>query len=118
MARTSQMIPSKYLKQEDVPTPVLLTIKSVQQVTVGKDEEATMRWAISFNETEKPMTLNVSNILTLESYLGDETDNWIGKQTVLYVDPDVMYAGKRVGGLRPRAPKGQEPKKDIDTLPF
>ena len=116
MARTSQMIPSKYLKQSDIPAPQLVTIKNVQQVMVGKDEDATLRWTISFNETEKPMTLNVTNILALEGYLGDETDNWIGKQTVIYVDPDVMYAGKREGGIRLRAPKGQEPKKD--DLPF
>ena len=116
MARTRDMIPSKYLKQEDVPQPMLVTIRGVEQVQVGRDDEMTMKWAIYFHELDKPMTLNVSNIMTLEAYLGEETDAWKGKQTVVYVDPDVMYAGKRVGGIRLRAPKGQEPKKD--DLPF
>lgn len=118
MPKVHAMIPSKFLKQEDIQKPILVTIKTVEQFSVGKDDEATMKWGMTFHEIDKPLTLNVSNITTLESYLGDDTDNWIGKQTVVFVDPDVMYAGKKVGGIRVRPPKGQVPQKPEDLLPF
>jgi hypothetical protein len=66
MPKVHQMIPSKYLKREDVGRGVLATIKNIQQVEVGKDDEATLKWALFFNELEKPMTLNVTNITLLD----------------------------------------------------
>ena len=37
---------------------------------------------------------------TLTKALGDDTDDWIGKQVILYVDPDIEFGGNVVGGLR------------------
>jgi len=30
----------------------------------------------------------------------DEADTWVGRQALLYGDPDVMMAGQKVGGIR------------------
>jgi hypothetical protein len=49
------------------------------------------------------MVLNVTNLKRMAKALGDDTDDWIGNQVVLYVDPDIEYAGNIVGGLRIRA---------------
>jgi hypothetical protein len=48
----------------------------------------------------------------------DNTDDWIGKQIVLFVDPSVSFAGKIVGGIRLRAPKGKTIAKAEDDVPF
>ena len=107
--KASQMIPSRFLKKEDVEEDTLCTIKSLDQDDVsaelGKSE---MKWVVTFAEFDKPMVLNVSNINALIEACGtDETDEWVGKKCVVYVDPNVMYAGKRVGGLRIRKAKNQ-----------
>lgn len=34
---------------------------------------------------------------------GDESDVWTGRQVQLYYDPEVVYGGKKVGGVRVRA---------------
>jgi hypothetical protein len=50
------------------------------------------------------MVLNSTNIKRLaKACNSDDTDEWIGKQVTLYVDPDVEFAGNVVGGLRIRA---------------
>ncbi|MEQ9410481.1 MAG: hypothetical protein RIK87_22290 [Fuerstiella sp.] len=53
---------------------------------------------------ESGLTLTESN-----SEYGDDTDHWPGKAITLWPDPSVMYAGKRVGGvrIRPTIPQGQ-----------
>ncbi len=56
--------------------------------------------------------------------LDEDTDNWIGKQAVLYVDPDVEFGGNIVGGLRLRARKSaakpvpQRTEDSDDSVPF
>jgi hypothetical protein len=52
------------------------------------------------------MVLNSTNIKRLAKACGsDDTDEWVGKQAVLFVDPDVEFAGNVVGGLRIRSHK-------------
>ena len=107
MPRTSEMVQSKYLKTADVPDPVIVTITKVGKVNMAKEEAAPdMKWAIRFKEFEKPMVLNSTNIKICEKILGsDNTDDWIGKEIVLYTDDNVSFQGELVGGLRF---KGQE----------
>jgi hypothetical protein len=107
MPKTSEMRDSKYLKQADVGKGVLVTIERVLQMDVSLDDAPTeMKWCIKFVELDKPMVLNGTNIQLLEKVCGsDDTDHWHGKRVVLYVDPNVSYQGKLVGGIRVRAPK-------------
>lgn len=107
MPKTSEMRESKFLKQDDVGRGVLVSVKAVVKRNVsqeGADEE--QKWCLTFNELDKPLVLNVTNIQLCEEIFGsDESNDWIGKRLVLYVDPNVMYAGKRTGGIRVRKPK-------------
>lgn len=102
MARVNEMLDSKYLKQSDVPDPVIVTVTKVGRVNIAKEgEKEQLKWAIRFQEFDKPMLLNSTNIKLLEKFLGsDDTDDWSGKEIVLYTDENVTFGGDIVGGLR------------------
>lgn len=108
--KATAMIPSKFLKKEDVDPPKLVTIKALRQANVAMDDQPEeMKWTVLFKELEKPMVLNSTNIQLLTKALGtDETDEWVGKQVVVYNDPNVSFAGKITGGVRIRAPKKKQ----------
>jgi hypothetical protein len=120
MPKVSQMLESKYLKKDDVGEGVLATFRTFKHVNVAQeDQQADMKWVAYFNELEKPLVLNSTNIQVAAMALGsDNTDDWIGKQIVLYVDPNVSFGGKVVGGIRLRAPKGKAVAKAEDDVPF
>lgn len=102
MARVNEMVQSKYLKTADVEDPIIVTIQGVKQVNMAKEGEAPeLKWAIKFRELEKPMILNSTNIHVAAKICGsDDTDDWRGKEIVLYTDPNVSFGGQVVGGLR------------------
>lgn len=130
MAKIGEMIESKYLKQSDVSEDTVVTVEKVGKANVApKGEEAEYKWLIRFSEFPKPMVLNSTNIKRLAKACGsDDTDEWIGKKAILFVDPDVEFAGNVVGGLRIRAHKansGAAPAKTggkfddmSDDIPF
>lgn len=104
MARTSEMIESKYLKQSDFPNPLIVTVAKVGKVDLAKEgEKPQPKWAVRFQEFDKPMILNGTNIQLLEKACGsDDTDDWIGKEVIVYTDESVSFGGQVVGGLRIR----------------
>ena len=102
--KVSQMIESKYLKKEDFDDEQVCTIKGIKQDNVGRDDAPEMRWTLYFQEHQKAMVLNVTTIRVLESAFGDESDNWVGQKVKVYVDPNVSFQGRIVGGLRLRTP--------------
>jgi len=105
----SKMTESKYLKQEDVGEEgKLVTIESLKRTNVAReDDEPEFKYVMHFRETPKPLVMNATNIQLCARACGsDETDEWVGKRIVLYADPNVSYAGKLVGGIRIRQPKG------------
>ncbi len=121
MASIKDLKSSKFLKKEDVGEGVLVTISAVHQLNVAKEgADPDMKWCLSFHEYEKPMVLNSTNGQIIAAFTGID-DNiesaWVGKQIVLYNDPNVSYAGKLIGGIRVRQPRNQavQPKSE---LPF
>lgn len=60
------------------------------------------KFIIYFEEGKKGMVLNVSCRSKLVEKFGNVVKNWVGKKVTLYVDPDVKFAGKVVGGIRVR----------------
>ena len=112
--KIGDMIESKYLKQSDVEDERVVTVAALKKVNVARDDEdPEYRWTAKFNEFPKPMVLNVTNLKRLAKALGDETEQWIGGQVLLYVDPDIEFGGNIVGGLRiksmPRRPTTKGP---------
>jgi len=108
MPNVNDLKTSKFLKKEDVTPPVRVTIKSYESVNVAMESQAEdMKWALHFNELDKPLILNQTNGALIQMVTGsDDFDHWIGKVIVLYNDPSVMFGGKMVGGIRVRAAKG------------
>lgn len=122
----SKMTESKYLKQDDVGDGKLVTIKGLTRTNVAReDDEPEFKYTLSFLETDKPLVMNTTNVQLCARACGsEETDEWIGRKIVLYTDPNVSYAGKLVGGIRIRAPKGAAAKPapvvegPEDSIPF
>ena len=104
MAKISDMIESKYLKQSDFPDPLIVTVSKIGKVNIAKEgDEPEHKWAVRFKEFAKPMLLNSTNIRLLEKACGsDDTDDWIGKEVIVYTDESVSFGGQVVGGLRIR----------------
>ena len=107
MPKTSEMRESKFLKQTDIGAGALMTVEGCERHNVAKEgAEPEHKWCLTFAESDKPLVLNSTNIQLCERIFGsDDTDEWVGKKIVLYVDPNVSYGGKVVGGIRVRAPK-------------
>lgn len=125
----SNLKESSYLRKEDCDPAVLVTIKGdLTQENVALEGKAPdMKWALHFHEVDKPLILNSTNGQLIAMAIGSEnSEDWDGKQIVLYNDPNVSFQGKLVGGIRVRAPKSKQPvtKKpavtddDSDEIPF
>jgi hypothetical protein len=104
MPKVSDMIISKFLRKEDIDVgdEADLTIRGVSLETLEGSGTGEQRWAIHFAETTKMLVANVTTIRVLEAAFGGDTDQWIGKRVILYIDPNVSFGGKVVGGLRLR----------------
>ena len=110
------MLESKYLKKDDVGRGVLVTIRDLQKETIMADDVEKEKWVIYFEELAKGMVLGATTIQQIELACGsDDTDDWTGKKIVVFDDPNVMFKGKLVGGIRvkavskkARAPQPQE----------
>jgi hypothetical protein len=91
-----------YLGKEDLDKPVLVTVENVWAEAVLNSGRK--KPAVQFQEFEKPMILNKTNIRRFSRIFNTrDTSQWRG-QVVLYVDESIEYAGKVVGGLRVRPP--------------
>ena len=111
MANIKEMIPSSYLKQSDFPEDYVVTVRGVEKKNIAMDgKPADYKWLAKFAEFDKPMVLNTTNIqLMAKACDSDDTDNWTGKQVIVYVDENVSFGGELVGGLRIRKHKQAAP---------
>lgn len=101
--KTSELKQSKYMKKEDCGDDgILVTIAALKNENVAPDNKPEeMKWILYFQGDIKPLVLNGTNTKLIEKALGsDETDDWIGKQIVLFNDENVEYMGEVVGGVR------------------
>jgi hypothetical protein len=106
--KVKDMIESKYLRKEDFDEDQICTIKTLKLEDLGKDNAKEERWILYFREYPKGMVLNVTSIRVLEAAYGDESDLWVGKKVTIYVDPNVSFQGRVVGGLRLRPIKPEK----------
>src|SRR5215471_2120146 len=119
--KTHEMIESKWLRKEDVGKGVRATIRELQKETINSDEGEKQRWVLYFDELPKGLVLGSTTIQQCELACGsDDTDEWIGKQIVLYEDPGVAFRGKLVGGIRvrpvPRRPAPEPQQREVPAV--
>ena len=112
MPNINSMMPSKYLKKDDCPQPTLVTIRNLTHENVAPQGQAEeKKWILHFNEFENGLVMNSTNLQLAAAALGsEETEDWIGKQVVIYNDPNVSFGGKLTGGLRIRQVRRKAPE--------
>lgn len=103
MPKVSEMIQSKFLKKEDFDEDQVCTIKGVELEAMQQTNDT--KWVLYFREHAKGMVLNTTTIRVLEQSFGDNSDDWVGQKVMVYVDPNVSFQGRVVGGLRLRGPR-------------
>ena len=97
-----------YLKKEDVLRPQTVTVIDVYQDELPGESRSKL--VARFAEFGKPMVLNTTNIKRLCKIFGTtDTAQWRGEVT-LYVDHDIEFGGRTVGGLRVRPAKANGPE--------
>ena len=115
---------SNFITKTDVGKGILVTIIGCKEYNVAKDgAEPDLRWALIFDEIDKPFICNVTNGELIKQIAGTgNLDDWKGTKIVLYNEPNILFGGKMVGGIRVRAPKPdyqapEQPPKD-ENIPF
>lgn len=114
MPSIHDLIPSRYLKKDDIGEGALVTIRSVAKENVGQEDSPEEKVVIKFDEFEKSFVANLTNVYMIAGLLGEDYTEWPGQKIVLYFDPTIMFKGKVTGGIRVRAPKPAQAK----DLPF
>lgn len=117
---------SNFITKADVEKPILVTIIGCKEFNVARDgAEPDMRWALMFDEIDKPFICNVTNGEIIKHFTGTgNIDDWKETKIVLYHEPNIMFGGKMVGGIRVRAPKKgyqepePKPQDEDDQIPF
>jgi hypothetical protein len=104
--KRSDAFPSQYLNAADLAgrgeLPVI--IEHVAQENIGNDEDQRSKPVMYFKNGSKGLPLNGTNWDALAAVFGDESDGWIGKQVILWVDPAVRFRGKPTPGIRFKSP--------------
>lgn len=99
--KQSDVFPSKYVKAEDLKgRAVQVVISHVVLEKLGND----MKPAVYFQGKEKGVVLNKTNFGRIAYIYGDESDDWTGKEIVLY--PELVdFQGKPTWSIRVRPPE-------------
>jgi len=109
MPTINDMFPSRFLSQADLTTEIWATIDTVEQVDVSGGVEPKFEWVIRFHDNIKPLLLTYPLALIFAQILGtDDAAMWNDRRVVLYWDPNVYFAGRLMGAIRPRIAIGEE----------
>lgn len=101
MPKASNYIGGRYLNvtrlREMKPDQCKVGIDHVEVKMIAGEEKLVMHLV----DTELPLALGTEQIEQLIDITGtDDTDDWRGLVIQLYVDENVRFQGKRVGGIR------------------
>lgn len=104
--------PSKYLKAHDVGEKgTRVRIRHIQFEQVGQDLNEPEKPVIYFENEQRGFVLNVTNNNTIMDMYGHDSDDWIGKEIILF-QTYVDFGGKMVAAIRvrPGLPSSQTPQ--------
>jgi hypothetical protein len=91
----------RWLKAEMFPPDYaeIVIIRDVRREKVGEDK----RYTLYFQDREKALPMNATNIDALIALFGEESTGWIGQRIELFT-AWTSYAGRQTLGLRLRPP--------------
>lgn len=105
--RISAAFPSEYLKAADLGgRNVKVVIDRVEMRDVGDDHKP----VLFFQGKEKGVVLNKTNANNIALAYGDDTDEWQGKEVLLF-EAMVDFQGRSVAAIRIRPPAGKDRQK-------
>lgn len=104
-----------YSKDDVEAGPIQVTIKGFRKTEVTNDGEVQKLSVMDVNESDRGVVLKTTTIDQLKELFGTPGQA-VGKSVELYLDPSVVFGGKKVGGVRFRAPT--EAGKRADGNPF
>lgn len=100
----SDVFPSKYLTAEEISgREIKVTILAVEVEAVGQDKEN--RPVAYFVKAKKGLVLNKTNFKYLASQFGADSDDWGGKEIVLFTVMTQGRDGQPTEGIRTKLPK-------------
>jgi hypothetical protein len=98
----------RFLKKEDCDPPIVLTVTGVEEMNVsGSAREPEYKLVLSLENDLRDrfrFTLNETNLQTVASFFGHETDDWLEQEIEFRFDPAVEFDGQVVGGIRIKGP--------------
>ena len=108
---------SNFLKAADLKgNTIRLIITEVGQHTFDEGTpKAKTQIVLSFKDKEKKLGLNVTNARTIAEQLGDDTDNWTGKEIKIY-PTKTDFGGEMVDCIR--IIQETPPEAEFDEIPF
>ena len=84
--RISETYPSKYLKATDLGgQDRVVRIRACVQEELGQGSEKEVKPVLYFDGREKGLVLNKTNATAIAEDYGDDTDAWVGRPIVLFV---------------------------------
>ncbi len=96
----TEAFPSEYLRAADLQgRNVRATISHIEVREVGDGHKP----VIFFQGKEKGVVLNKTNANNIAAAYGDDTDDWTGKEVILY-GTMVDFQGRSVAAIRIRRP--------------
>lgn len=102
--RISAAYPSEYLKASDLQGQnVRVVIDRVEMRDVGDDHKP----VLFFQGKSKGVVLNKTNSTNIAIAYGDETDEWTGKELILF-ETMVDFQGRSVAAIRVRSPQPKD----------
>jgi hypothetical protein len=107
MPKLGDCFPGNWLKSSDLgDDDHVVTIKDVRQEMVGQGKDQQLKLVMEFEELARGLILNKTNATTISKVLdSDNTDDWIGQRVILWVNPEVQFAGDLVSAIRVRNKK-------------
>jgi hypothetical protein len=122
MPDVSDLLGGRYLAAQNIPEPLKVTIVGAERAEIEEDDKSLVtKLVVHFQELQKPLLCNKTNLNMLVHLHGRDSDEWIGKQVIIQSEP-VEFAGKIVEALRVKpankaaAPAGRPGKPD--EVPF
>jgi hypothetical protein len=110
---------SKYLGTTDLGSRrVRARIEKVRKRELtDREGQKKMKFIFFFDTLDKPLVLNTTNMDEVIRALGRVPAKWVGAVVGVYVDPNVMFAGKKTGGVRLRVFEPAKAKSSSNMAP-